>query len=519
MTAPTSPAELTGAYVRQVREGHKLSRNDFVALLEGPHWNTQTRLGNIEVRDSWKEGDREDIWAVLQRLTSGQMPTASENGDAPAGITDDHSVRAADQMLADHAADLTTAATDEVTGDTVFAGDPDWMYLPLPDDYVLVEDVAAPDPLLTGFAGGEVVAPRASFPRINLEPVDHVFTNSELQSWRRCRRQWWLAWYRKLTSHNDDRTGARATGDRVHRALAMWYVPAGEVQTDPRDALERVIVEDWTEIMRRAQEQGMDELRLGDLAKRFNDANMLERIMIEGYVEWLKETGADSELIITGPEQVVVAYMDVEEHAPVDSTPDEFKFQKKIALIGKIDARMERRSDGVRLFDDHKTAKDLTSKLRTLHGDPQMLTYHVLEWLQTEGAEERCDGALYTMLRKVKRTDRAKPPFYDRVEVRHNPEELETWKHELMGAMRDVMRAEEELRAGANPLQVVYRTWKDECSWDCDFFALCPMFNDGSRVEDAIRGLYTEGNPLERYDSAEVAAAVGGSVTDEEPKE
>lgn len=89
----------------------------------------------------------------------------------------------------------------------------------------------------------------------------------------------------------------------------------------------------------------------------------------------------------------------------------------------------------------------------------------------------------------------------------------------MLGAARDVMRAEEELRAGANHLEVVYRTWRDECSWDCDFFAICPMFNDGSRVEDAISGIYTIGRPLERYDSAEVAAAVGDSVTGEESTE
>lgn len=498
MTAPTSPQDLTGAYVRQVRDAHDLSRNDFIALLDGPQWNTQTRLGNIETRDSWKAGDREAIWPVLQRLENGEMPE-------PVAKTENHPPTEQPPNQRDH------DGSQEVL---IAASDPDWMYQPLPADYVLVEDVdtiaPGPDPLLTSFPSEEVVAPSASFPKLDLEPVDHIFTNSELQSWRRCRRQWWLAWYRKLTTRGDDRTGARATGDRVHRALAMWYVPAGEVQTDPRDALERVIVEDWTKITKLAQEQGMDELRFADLTKQFQDATTLERIMIEGYVEWLKETGADSELIVTGPEQVVVAYLEV---------PGDNLESKKVALIGKLDARMERRSDGVRLFDDHKTAKDLTSKLKTLNGDPQMLTYHVLEWLQTQDAEQRCDGALYTMLRKVKRTERAKPPFYSRVEVRHNEHELNAWKRELIGAARDVMRAEEELRAGADPMEVVYRSWRDECSWDCDFFNICTMFNDGSRVEDAIAGIYTEGSPLARYDSAEVAAAVGGSVTDAEPKE
>jgi hypothetical protein len=38
-----------------------------------------------------------------------------------------------------------------------------------------------------------------------------------------------------------------------------------------------------------------------------------------------------------------------------------------------------------------------------------------------------------------------------------------------------------------------------DCSWDCDFFNICGMFDDGSRVEDAIADLFEERDPMQRY--------------------
>jgi len=165
-----------------------------------------------------------------------------------------------------------------------------------------------------------------------------------------------------------------------------------------------------------------------------------------------------------------------------------------------LDVRLRRKTDGVRMFEDHKTVGNFASKRKTLHMDPQMLHYHLLEFLNTPEGEARCDGAIYNMLRRVKRTPQAKEPFYERVEVHHNSFEIDAYRRRLMGAARDIMRMERELDAGADHMSVAYPHPMEDCSWSCDFFPVCPMFDDGSHVEAAIAALYEEQDPMARYD-------------------
>jgi hypothetical protein len=39
-----------------------------------------------------------------------------------------------------------------------------------------------------------------------------------------------------------------------------------------------------------------------------------------------------------------------------------------------------------------------------------------------------------------------------------------------------------------------------DCPWSCDFYAVCNMFDDGSRVEDMITQYYEEVPHLNYYD-------------------
>src|SRR5690606_37584810 len=112
-----------------------------------------------------------------------------------------------------------------------------------------------------------------------------------------------------------------------------------------------------------------------------------ERAMVEGYLQWLAETGVDSGLRVVASETYLEAPLDVP------------GVEVEVKLIGKIDVRVVREYDGARLFIDHKTTGSLTEPLKTIRLDPQMLHYHVLEWLSDVEAA-RCDGALYNMLRK-----------------------------------------------------------------------------------------------------------------------
>lgn len=318
-------------------------------------------------------------------------------------------------------------------------------------------------------------------------------SNSEIQAFKRCRRKWWLTWHRGLSPRVERLTGVRDIGNRIHRALQGWYVPDGEPRVDPRDGLERALVDDLTRITRFVGNGDMSPSELDKLEKSAS----LERAMVEGYVEWLEETGADENLSVIASETYV--------EAPLY----ELDAGGSVMIIGKIDTRVRRRNDNVRLFLDHKTVGDFTGPSRIVHMSEQMLHYHLLEWLTTGENESRCDGAIYNMIRRVKRTGNAVPPFFERLEVRHTRHELESFKTKTIGTIRDMLSVEahlNQIRSYTTNTKftdshnyTVYPTAGSDCTWACSMFSVCPMFDDGSRAEAMLAQHYVETDPLTYY--------------------
>lgn len=151
---------------------------------------------------------------------------------------------------------------------------------------------------------------------------------------------------------------------------------------------------------------------------------------------------------------------------------------------------------------DHKTVMTFADKLKTLHLDEQMQLYHLIEYLILLGEEEedaqkaRTDGALYNMLRKVKRTSKAKPPFYARHEVRHNLQQLRNFWTRTAGVAQRLVELEARLDAGGDHHFVCPPAPTRDCSWQCDFFQICPMFDDGSDVQSVIETQFEIKHPL-----------------------
>lgn len=56
------------------------------------------------------------------------------------------------------------------------------------------------------------------------------------------------------------------------------------------------------------------------------------------------------------------------------------------------------------------------------------------------------------------------------------------------------------LNEGADHHKVVPPTPDKDCAWKCDFYLICPLFDDGSRVEDMIAQNYEEHGHMERYE-------------------
>lgn len=303
-------------------------------------------------------------------------------------------------------------------------------------------------------------------------------TNSEMKTFKRCRRKWYLSTYRGLGPRRHDFNRPTGIGTRVHNALAVLYQPGGEGTGDPVAFLKASVAE--------------------DLAKFPEEASSIEKeadlalAMIEGYVEWLAETGEDRGFEVVASEGAREAVL-----------------YEGVTLLSKLDARIiHRERRDIRLALEHKTVGDLSTPLPFLQIDTQLLTEHLVEYmaLKNEGRdEEAAQGVLYNMLRKCKRTARAKPPFFGREEVKHNRHELEKhWMHVIAVAKR-IRQTEAELEAGVSHHEACEPNPTRDCKWDCPFFHICGHFDDGSNVEHDLTIDFEVGNPLQRY-----ADSVGG---------
>lgn len=299
-------------------------------------------------------------------------------------------------------------------------------------------------------------------------PEPTRISNSEIQTFKDCRRKWMLHYYRGLRRSEEKHTGPLALGSRVHKALENHY-------NDTSYGLLR----HWTDLIQ--HDRTLMEAAFRDTTDFDNEAD-LGRIMLEGYLDWNENEGVDSELDIISNEQVLTTPM----------------LNGRVELMAKIDQRVRRKVDGVRLLRDWKTAANIADLTKGAQLNEQFLTYMTIEAAQAD-EDQRCEGALITILKKVKRTASAKPPFYEQIEVRHNLFTLRNFWTRLNGELAEMIGVRDQLDAGVDHHLVAYPRPSRDCNWKCEFVGICPMFDDGSAVEQAIEALYQIGDAYDYY--------------------
>lgn len=301
----------------------------------------------------------------------------------------------------------------------------------------------------------------------------YTLSNSEIQTFKDCRRKWWLTYYRRLKPKEKKYIGPLALGSRIHEALDQYYttgIPLLEAHANLVEADREVLASEFR-----------------DPSEIDNEAD-LGRIMLEGYLQWVEDEGIDNELEMISTEEILNMPM----------------FNGEVELTGKLDMRVRRKSDGVRMFRDFKTVGGSFDQFySTAHMNEQILTYMLLEQHANHGTDERSEGGLFTLIKKVKRTANAKPPFYDQFEVRHNIFSLRSFWNRIHATVTDLMRVKTALDAGTHHSQVAYPTPSRDCTWKCPFFAVCPMFDDGSAVEEAVENMFDIGDPYAYYGNDE----------------
>lgn len=298
------------------------------------------------------------------------------------------------------------------------------------------------------------------------EPVR--ISNSEIQTYKDCRRKWWFQYYRRLQPKERQYTGALALGSRIHEALDQYYSTG------------KPLLDVHAELVNQEKEELLTDFK--DVAELEKEAE-LGHIMLAGYLDWVEENGIDAELEMVSTEEKIVMPM----------------FNGDVELQGKIDMRVRRKGDGVRMFRDFKTVGGSLSDFANLAPmNEQIMTYMLLEQSK-EGESERSEGGIFTMLKKVRRTANARPPFYDQFEVRHNVFTLRSFWDRIHGTVADMMRTRQALDEGESPSFHAYPSPSRDCKWKCPFFTVCTLVDDGSAAEQALDAMFEAADPYAYY--------------------
>ena len=306
---------------------------------------------------------------------------------------------------------------------------------------------------------------------VRREPL--VVTQSDIGAFKTCRRSWFLGSYLGLRQKEAPVIGPLTLGTRVHLAMEGYY-------TDGRDLVHyynQIATEEYAKLVE-------SEVLFDHTA--WESETDLGRIMLEGYIEWLEETGADADYEILGAEKRLTYRLKI--------------YEVEVELRGKVDIRVRNLVTGARLVVDNKTTAHFANLTMTADKNPQLKFYMLLERLAEKATPgDWVQGAMFNMLRKVKRGASSNPPYYDRLEVRHNDHTLRNFYNQTFGTLHDYVNVVKQLDAGTDHNMVAYPTAGAQCRY-CPFRNPCLLMDDGSNVEAMIPSLYTQGDPHERYD-------------------
>lgn len=290
-------------------------------------------------------------------------------------------------------------------------------------------------------------------------------SNSELATFKDCRRKWYLSYYRGLQP-DEKSTGALALGTNVHTALATYYAPKGN-----KGLALGVLSSIYEEAL-----ENCSEIEVAQLEK---DKKMAKTI-VEGYFEWIEETGADSNLEIIEPEAEL--HHDLEILGEV------------VRLMGKRDVIAVDTSTGIATLIDHKTCASFNDSLLDINEQSRM--YLLLQRLNGSTVVQNC---IWNLLRKVLRTARAESPFYKREEIYVSEQDLRYFYERVVGTLRDIIGVRRALDEGQSHRSVCYPRPSNECAWKCSYRLVCPMIDADPHHEEFLQITYKEVDPYARY--------------------
>lgn len=296
-------------------------------------------------------------------------------------------------------------------------------------------------------------------------------TNSGMKEFMEDKRKWMLNSIFGFKKRDESPVGPLALGSRVHSSLEYLYTNG--------DGL----LEEYARLAETDREVFMDSPDgfWTDKVDAFNSEVELGRIMLEGYQEWAEEEGLDADITVEAVEKTV--------SAPIKDG--------KVILMGKQDLTIVDHMDDSRVIRDFKTALNMSDYDKMASIDPQLPFYQYVETLADPSA--KLDGGQFVVLRKVKRTARSKPPFYQVWRTRANAHALESMALKVDGLADEMLSTRDRILAGEDHRRVAPSNPTRDTSWKNPYYNLYPMMDDGSDYIRMLKDLYVQDNPLARY--------------------
>ena len=300
----------------------------------------------------------------------------------------------------------------------------------------------------------------------------YSFSHSEMSTYKDCRRKWYLQYFLKLRRKREPKALARDTGILVHAALHEFYTAGGLDGEFSKEIMYQFIKNARDEDLLKVDEQDRKVVR---------EVHDTSKIVLDGYLEWLHETGADIGYRFNQSE------VELRAPGPVEGTE----------MMGIIDLGGEHVQSGDMFVMDTKVTNSIDVMLKTLHMGEQGPMYAALAKIN-DPDPNRGFRVVWNMLKRNKQTARAKPPFYQRYELAMNMDQLRQFYLQLQGQMEEILRTEARLNAGESHVKVAYPTPSGDCTWKCQFFPICGLMGDlkNNDVEYLTQVYYT--NPSQR---------------------
>jgi hypothetical protein len=362
-----------------------------------------------------------------------------------------------------------------------------------------------------------------------------IIRTSERRDLSRCEWRWYQAWRRGLKQLGEE-APALLFGGWVHEALAAWYCGPGLKRgPHPAETFAKVADADLMHIRTEARSRGVSAAGGTEffIEEKMVPALDLGRIMLEGYVEWW---GPDDSWSVIEPERS--GEVDVVD--PVGG--------KAIAIYGfTYDLVYRDLSDGRLKLGEHKTAKAIS--IDHLPLDKQAGSYWAiagphLRQAGLMGPKEEIAGITYNFLRKALPDDRprnAQGHYTNKPKKEHyiaalvedgapltGKEKLEDLERLARGVGLTVLGEPSANQAkplferefvikgrGQRNRQIQHivndarrmnrlRQLRDadlnknsnpNCSWDCSFFHLCQLDEEGGDTRSFRKDMYRVADP------------------------